>query len=146
VQIGAIAAQVLGAVERLVCGRVEVGDRPDRVAPGRDPDACPYLEADLPDGDGVSGSGSTSSRSSRPHSSASGPGQSRGRSCAACPIRFSARLLARLIEEVTVKETSFLRDREQLASIDWKLRLERALARGADRVGVWTAPCATEEL
>jgi len=56
-----------------------------------------------------------------------------------------APLVGRLIEEVTVKETSFLRDREQLASIDWPLLLERARARGAERVRVWTAACATGE-
>jgi len=54
-------------------------------------------------------------------------------------------LVRRLIEEVTVKETSFLRDREQLASIDWRRLLERANARGSERVRVWTAACATGE-
>jgi chemotaxis protein methyltransferase CheR len=56
-----------------------------------------------------------------------------------------APLATRLIEEVTVKETSFLRDPEQLASIDWRRVLERARARGSDRVRVWTAACATGE-
>jgi len=54
-------------------------------------------------------------------------------------------LVRRLIEEVTVKETSFLRDREQLAGIDWRRALERARARGFDHVRVWTAACATGE-
>jgi chemotaxis methyl-accepting protein methylase len=54
-------------------------------------------------------------------------------------------LVAKLIEEVTVKETSFLRDREQLGRIDWVSLLERARARGAERVRVWTAACATGE-
>jgi chemotaxis protein methyltransferase CheR len=54
-------------------------------------------------------------------------------------------LVTQLIDEVTVKETSFLRDRGQLASIDWPRLLENAHARGADRVRVWTAPCATGE-
>jgi chemotaxis protein methyltransferase CheR len=53
--------------------------------------------------------------------------------------------VTRLIEEVTVKETSFLRDRGQLASIDWRLLLQRAHARGASHVRVWTAACATGE-
>ena len=55
-------------------------------------------------------------------------------SCAASTIR-SRRgpLVRRLIEEVTVKETSFLRDREQLAGIDWRRLLERARARGAEQ-------------
>jgi len=59
--------------------------------------------------------------------------------------RRGARLLARLIEEVTVKETSFLRDHGQLASIDWPLLLSRAHARGHARVRAWTAACATGE-
>jgi chemotaxis protein methyltransferase CheR len=59
--------------------------------------------------------------------------------------RARERLVTRLIEEVTVKETSYLRDREQLQSIDWSLLLENARARGAQRVRVWTAPCATGE-
>jgi chemotaxis protein methyltransferase CheR len=59
--------------------------------------------------------------------------------------RRGSRLLARLIEEVTVKETSFLRDHGQLASIDWPLLLSRAHARGDARVRVWTAACATGE-
>jgi chemotaxis protein methyltransferase CheR len=59
--------------------------------------------------------------------------------------RRGPRLLARLIEEVTVKETSFLRDHGQLASIDWPLLLSRAHARGHARVRVWTAACATGE-
>ncbi len=54
-------------------------------------------------------------------------------------------LVRRLIEEVTVKETSFLRDREQLAGIDWRRLLERARARGSEHVRVWTAACATGE-
>ena len=59
--------------------------------------------------------------------------------------RRRALLVSRLIEEVTVKETSFLRDRGQLAEIDWRLLLERAHARGSERVRVWTAACATGE-
>jgi chemotaxis protein methyltransferase CheR len=54
-------------------------------------------------------------------------------------------LVARLIEEVTVKETSFLRDSGQLAGLDWPLLLARARARGSERVRVWTAACATGE-
>ena len=59
--------------------------------------------------------------------------------------RRGPRLLARLIEEVTVKETSFLRDAGQLASIGWPLLLARAHARGHALVRVWTAACATGE-
>jgi chemotaxis protein methyltransferase CheR len=54
-------------------------------------------------------------------------------------------LVARLIEEVTVKETSCLRDHAQLESIDWRRLLEAARARGGERVRVWAAPCATGE-
>jgi chemotaxis methyl-accepting protein methylase len=63
---------------------------------------------------------------------------------AANPVRRSA-LITRLIEEVTVKETSFLRDHEQLAGIDWRRLLEAAQARGLDAPRVWIAPCATGE-
>lgn len=63
---------------------------------------------------------------------------------AADPLQ-RTRVLEQLIEEVTVKETSFLRDRGQLTSIDWKLLLENARARGSEQVRVWTAPCATGE-
>jgi chemotaxis methyl-accepting protein methylase len=63
---------------------------------------------------------------------------------AADPVRRSL-LIGRLIEEVTVKETSFLRDHEQLAGIDWRLLLGAAQARGVDEVRVWIAPCATGE-
>ena len=59
--------------------------------------------------------------------------------------RRRGQLVARLIEEVTVKETSFLRDRGQLASIDWPLLLAGAHARGASQVRVWAAACATGE-
>ena len=55
------------------------------------------------------------------------------------------RLVARLIDEVTVKETSFLRDRRQLGRIDWRLLVQGARAAGAERLRVWTAPCATGE-
>jgi chemotaxis protein methyltransferase CheR len=56
-----------------------------------------------------------------------------------------ATAVARLIEEVTIKETFFLRDRGQLESIDWRLLADAARARGAERVRVWTAACATGE-
>jgi chemotaxis protein methyltransferase CheR len=59
--------------------------------------------------------------------------------------RHRRQLVARLIEEVTVKETSYLRDRAQLESIDWKELHREARARGNDHVRVWAAPCATGE-
>jgi chemotaxis protein methyltransferase CheR len=54
-------------------------------------------------------------------------------------------LRTRLIEEVTVQETSFLRDHGQLASIDWSLLHEAAIASGSSAVRVWSAACATGE-
>jgi chemotaxis methyl-accepting protein methylase len=51
--------------------------------------------------------------------------------------------VATLIDEVTIKETSFLRDRRQLASIDWHDLRSRARASGSEVVRVWSAACAT---
>src|SRR5436309_244834 len=42
--------------------------------------------------------------------------------------------IALLLDELTVKETYFLRDRGQLDSIDWHALLDRAKANGSDRV------------
>jgi chemotaxis protein methyltransferase CheR len=50
------------------------------------------------------------------------------------------RVLADLVDEVTIKETSFLRDRRQLESIDW-----RALHAHVGTIRVWCAACATGE-
>jgi chemotaxis protein methyltransferase CheR len=50
-----------------------------------------------------------------------------------------------LIDELTVKETSFLRDRRQLASIDWLELHARAVAGGSPVLRVWSAACATGE-
>jgi chemotaxis protein methyltransferase CheR len=54
-------------------------------------------------------------------------------------------LVERLLDEVTVKETTFLRDREQLEKIDWHGLLGNARARGGDALRVWSAGCATGE-
>jgi chemotaxis protein methyltransferase CheR len=54
-------------------------------------------------------------------------------------------LVQQLLDEVTVKETTFMRDRRQLAAIPWPDLLERARARGSDVVRVWSAGCATGE-
>ncbi len=53
--------------------------------------------------------------------------------------------LAQLIDEVTVKETFFLRDSGQLDEITWHLVLEQARAAGDDTIRVWCAGCATGE-
>ena len=57
----------------------------------------------------------------------------------------SAPSLARLIDEVTVKETYFLREPRELQEVDWAWLLERSRASGSDTVRVWVAACATGE-
>jgi chemotaxis protein methyltransferase CheR len=54
-------------------------------------------------------------------------------------------LVSRLIDEVTIKETTFLRDRDQLLVIDWHALHRAARAAGSDRIRVWSAGCATGE-
>jgi chemotaxis protein methyltransferase CheR len=54
-------------------------------------------------------------------------------------------LVERLIDEVTIKETTFLRDRRQLDAISWHGLLEVARAAGSDTIRVWSAGCATGE-
>lgn len=56
-----------------------------------------------------------------------------------------AQLRTRLIDEVTVKETSFLRDHHQLGTIDWQRLLAGARADGSEQIRIWTAACATGE-
>jgi len=51
----------------------------------------------------------------------------------------------RLLDEVAVKETSFLRDAGQLATIDWRGLHTSALKTGDGTVRVWSAGCATGE-
>ena len=51
--------------------------------------------------------------------------------------------VAQLVDELTVKETSFFRDRRQLDAIPWRLLLERAHAAGAHEIKAWSAACAT---
>jgi chemotaxis protein methyltransferase CheR len=63
---------------------------------------------------------------------------------AADPIR-GRELVDRLIDEVTIKETTFVRDRRQLDAIAWHLLLERARDAGSDTIRVWSAGCATGE-
>lgn len=54
-------------------------------------------------------------------------------------------LVDRLIDEVTVHETSFARDMPQLGMIDWRALHQAARAAGSDTIRVWSAGCATGE-
>jgi chemotaxis protein methyltransferase CheR len=54
-------------------------------------------------------------------------------------------LLARLIDEVTTRETTFSRDRGQLDTISWPGLLGSARAAGSPAVRVWSAGCASGE-
>jgi len=54
-------------------------------------------------------------------------------------------LLEQLIDEVTIKETTFLRDRRQLDAISWHGLLEVARSAGSETIRVWSAGCATGE-
>ena len=53
--------------------------------------------------------------------------------------------VGRLIDEVTVKETYFLRELRDLRAVDWPGLLRRARASGSDVVRVWVSACATGE-
>jgi chemotaxis protein methyltransferase CheR len=53
--------------------------------------------------------------------------------------------VARLLDEVTVKETFFFRDPDQLAAIDWNDLLAGARARGSETIDIWSAGCASGE-
>lgn len=53
--------------------------------------------------------------------------------------------LKRLIDEVTVQETYFLREREQLEAIPWHELLAAARETGASKVRLWVTACATGE-
>ena len=55
------------------------------------------------------------------------------------------RAIATLIDEVTIKETFFFRDRQQLDTIPWRALLEHAQAAGSQEVRIWCAACATGE-
>jgi chemotaxis protein methyltransferase CheR len=55
------------------------------------------------------------------------------------------RLMARLVDEVTIKETYFFRAQAELDAIDWPLLVETARANGSGSVRVWVAACATGE-
>jgi chemotaxis protein methyltransferase CheR len=53
--------------------------------------------------------------------------------------------LGRLIDEVTVQETYFLRERVQLEEISWRRLLQGATESGSASIRVWVAACATGE-
>jgi chemotaxis protein methyltransferase CheR len=63
---------------------------------------------------------------------------------AADPVR-GRRLVERLIDEVTVQETMFLRDRGQLDGIRWPELLASARAAGSAAIRAWSVGCATGE-
>jgi chemotaxis methyl-accepting protein methylase len=54
-------------------------------------------------------------------------------------------LIDRLIDEVTVQETTFVRDRRQLGTIAWPSLLQSARAAGSQNIRVWSAACASGE-
>jgi chemotaxis protein methyltransferase CheR len=54
-------------------------------------------------------------------------------------------LVNRLIDEVTVQETAFVRDRHQLDAIDWPGLWRAARAAGPGPIRVWSAGCASGE-
>jgi chemotaxis methyl-accepting protein methylase len=56
-----------------------------------------------------------------------------------------APLVAALIDEVTVQETYFFRELDDLRAIDWHGLLAAARSRGAQKVRVWVSACATGE-
>ena len=51
----------------------------------------------------------------------------------------------RLIDEVTIKETYFLRHREELDAIDWRALAAQAATARRGQVRVWSAACASGE-
>jgi len=54
-------------------------------------------------------------------------------------------LVDRLIDEVTIQETEFLRDRDQLDTIAWHGLLSSAREAGAGTLRVWSTACASGE-
>ena len=64
---------------------------------------------------------------------------------AASGPRADRHLVNRLIDEVTVQETAFVRDRRQLDAIAWHSLLQLAGASGSGTIRVWSAGCASGE-
>lgn len=56
-----------------------------------------------------------------------------------------ARQLARLLDELTIKETFFVRHTEELDKIDWAKAITNAASRGESAARVWSAGCSTGE-
>jgi chemotaxis protein methyltransferase CheR len=54
-------------------------------------------------------------------------------------------LVQKLVDEVTIQESSFLRDRRQLGGLDWDALAEAAGAAEDRRARIWVAGCATGE-
>jgi chemotaxis protein methyltransferase CheR len=63
---------------------------------------------------------------------------------AADPVHGRA-LVDRLIDEATIQETTFARDRAQFDAIAWRDLLRRAQAHRSGTIRVWSAGCATGE-
>jgi chemotaxis protein methyltransferase CheR len=63
---------------------------------------------------------------------------------AADPVHGRA-LVDRLIDEATIQETTFARDRGQLDTIAWRDMLQCAQDHGSGTIRVWSAGCATGE-
>jgi chemotaxis methyl-accepting protein methylase len=54
-------------------------------------------------------------------------------------------LVGRLIDQVAIQETFFMREPRELEAIDWHQHLAAAHARGAGEVNVWVCACASGE-
>jgi chemotaxis protein methyltransferase CheR len=54
-------------------------------------------------------------------------------------------LLSRLIDEVAIQETFFMREPRELEAVDWHQLLAVARSRGAEQVTVWASACASGE-
>lgn len=54
-------------------------------------------------------------------------------------------LLDRLIDQVAIQETFFMRESRELEAIDWHRHLAAAHARGASEINVWVCACASGE-
>ena len=53
--------------------------------------------------------------------------------------------IARLVDQVTIKETFFLREQRQLDAIAWRVAASARARTGHGEIRVWSAACATGE-